>query len=80
VPEGKGEGGSQRGGEASEASDQTPGSNSSPSQLEGAVLHYWDTAEQLAAEGRPTGQKRDQRVLGYWADKTMCPLEWEVKT
>jgi hypothetical protein len=81
VLEGKGEGGSQRGGTI----DQTPGCNPSPSQLGGAGLHYFgrETAEQLAAEGRsgrPRGQKRDQRAHRYWTDKTMRPLDWEAKT
>ena len=94
--EGKGEGGSQRGVVAQQYPPaQIPGSNPSLSQLGGTGgtglqahcdrdggMYYFgrDTAEQLAAEGRPRGQKRDQRAHRYSADKTMRPLEWEAKT
>ena len=69
-------------GGATRGSDQTPGCNRGPSQLGGAGLHYFGrgTAEQLAAEGRPRGQKRDLRAYRYYcADKTMGPLECEAK-
>lgn len=91
MPEGKGEGDSQRGGTV----DQTPGSNPSVSQLGGAGskahcvegTHYFgrDTSEQIAAGGT-RGQKRIQRRdqganrLWYWADSTVRSLGWEAET